>query len=161
MAHLARELARATGLSEADYQVLDALLDAPGGRARALQLRVALEWEKSRLSHQLARMVERGLLARTSCVEDARGADIALTDAGREAGQRARRVRAESVRTMVLETLGAEGMACLDEVATVLATRLSEAAQADPACRAALVEATGRDDDRALADFIEAGQQHR
>lgn len=143
--HLARELTRATGLSEADYQVLDALLDAPGARARALELRWTLQWEKSRLSHQIARMVARGLLNRQACAEDARGSDIVLTDAGREAAKRARRVREESVQTFVLDTLGPERIASLTEVATLLAERLAKAAQDDPACQAACAKAVPHD----------------
>ncbi|GAA2862663.1 hypothetical protein GCM10010517_21690 [Streptosporangium fragile] len=136
-AHLARELTRATGLSEADHQILDVLLDAPGARMRALELRWALQWEKSRLSHQIARMSTRGLLERDACTEDARGWDIILTAAGREAAARARRVREESVRRFVLETLGAERLAHFAEAAALLADRLNRAAEEDPDCRAA------------------------
>lgn len=141
MSHLARELARATGLSEADYQVLDALLDAPGTRARALELRWALQWEKSRLSHQLRRMVARGLLDRQACAEDARGADVILTEAGREAAIRARHVREESLQAIVFDTLGPEHMANLQEATALLAERLAQAALDDPDCRAAYAEA--------------------
>ena len=142
--HLTRELTRATGLSEADYQVLDALLDAPAGRVRAMQLRYTLQWEKSRLSHQIARMVTRGLVGREACAEDARGADVALTDAGRAAAMTARRAREATIRAIVLETLGPDRLACLSDVATVLDARLREAASTDPACREALAEATDR-----------------
>jgi DNA-binding MarR family transcriptional regulator len=134
---LARDLARHTGLSEADHQVLDALLDAPGGRCRALELRCRLQWEKSRLSHHLARMVARGLVDRAACTEDGRGADVALTPAGRVAARRAREVRARSVQALVLDTLGPERVAHLAEATTLLARRLSEDEQADPDCRAA------------------------
>ncbi|MGW4641709.1 MarR family winged helix-turn-helix transcriptional regulator [Sphaerisporangium sp. NPDC004334] len=136
-AHMARELTRATGLSEADYQVLDALLDAPSARMRALELRWTLQWEKSRLSHQVARMRSRGLLERDACTEDARGWDISLTAAGRQAATRAREVREESVRRLVVGTLGAERLAHFAEAATLLAARLQRAAEQDPDCRAA------------------------
>lgn len=142
--HLARELARETGLSEADFQVLDALLDAPGNRARALDLRLTLQWEKSRLSHQVARMVTRGLIDRQACTEDARGFDVALTEAGRAAGGHARRVREASVRNIVLDTLGPERLADLADVAALLADRLARAADDDPACQAVLAEAAQR-----------------
>ncbi|MEV4218475.1 helix-turn-helix domain-containing protein [Nonomuraea sp. NPDC049725] len=142
-AHLARELARATGLSEADHQVLDALLDAPGGRLRALELRFTLQWEKSRLSHQVARMSARGLLERVACTEDARGWDITLTAAGREAAARARRVREESVRALVVDTLGPGRLAQLAETAALLKAGLDRAADRDPDCRAARAELYG------------------
>lgn len=131
-AHMSRELTRATGLSEADFQILDALLDAPGGRLRALELRWTLQWEKSRLSHQVARMAKRGLLTRESCAEDARGWDLVLTPAGREAGERAREVRAHSIRRLVLDVLGPEHLARLAETTELLAARLEQAAEEDP-----------------------------
>lgn len=149
MSHLARELARETGLSEADYQVLDALVDLPDARARSLELRLALQWEKSRLSHQIARMAGRGLLDRQACVEDARGADVVLTPAGRAAALRARHVRAESVERIVFGVLSPELVASLTEATTLLADALARAAREDPACRAAWAEAMERAGDRA------------
>ena len=140
MSHLARELTRETGLSEADFQVLAAFRDVPGARLRALDLRRALQWEKSRLSHQLARMACRGLVERQPCVADARGADIVLTAAGREAGQRARVVREELLRAVVFDVLGPARMANLAEATTLLAERLAQAARDDPACQEALAE---------------------
>ncbi len=137
---LSRELARATGLSDADHLVLDALLDAPAGRMRALDLRLAMQWEKSRLSHQLARMAGRGLVGREDCVEDARGADVVLTADGRAAAVHAREVWDTSVRRLVLDGLGGDRVAALADLAAVLDERLDHAAQHDPACRAAAAE---------------------
>jgi DNA-binding MarR family transcriptional regulator len=81
---LNRELADKTGLSEADFDILTALLQAPDDTVRALALRCGLEWEKSRLSHQLKRMEARGLILREDCVEDNRGTVIRVTDTGRK-----------------------------------------------------------------------------
>ena len=54
-ARIARELSAASGLSEADYEILRALMheDRP---VRPVALGQCLGWEKSRLSHQLRRM---------------------------------------------------------------------------------------------------------
>lgn len=135
--YLARELTRATGMSEADFQILDALLDAPEHRQRALDLRWVLQWEKSRLSHQVGRMVGRGLLERQTCPEDARSAYIALTPAGRESARQARRIRTQSLHEMVFDTLGPQRLADLNAVTALLAERLTEAAPDDPQCQAA------------------------
>jgi DNA-binding MarR family transcriptional regulator len=143
MSLLARELHRATGLSEPDYQILDALLDAPGHRARALELRWALQWEKSRLSHHVARMVARGLLDRRTCTEDGRGLDIVLSAAGQVAARRARRVREDSLRRIVFETLGPEHMVGLANATALLAARLDRTSRDDPDCLAAYDEAMG------------------
>jgi DNA-binding MarR family transcriptional regulator len=143
MSLLARELHRATGLSEADYQILDALLDAPGHRARALELRWTLQWEKSRLSHHVARMVARGLLDRRTCSEDARGLDLVLSAAGQEAARQARRVREDSLRRIVFDTLGPEHIANLASATALLAERLDRMARDDPDCLAAYAEVMG------------------
>ncbi|MFD1826329.1 MULTISPECIES: MarR family winged helix-turn-helix transcriptional regulator [Mumia] len=138
--HLAREITRETGLSDADYIVLEALVEAPDGRMRSRDLRLALEWEKSRLSHQARRMEQRGLLARETCAADGRSADVVITQAGRQAAARARAIREESLRTLVLDTLGTDRVDVLAQTAELLAARLARATEEDPHCRAALAE---------------------
>ena len=59
---LARQLAAESALSYPDYVVLVALTDQPDGRLRLFELAGVLGWEKSRLSHHVARMAERGLV---------------------------------------------------------------------------------------------------
>src|SRR5215475_16135256 len=87
---LNRELAHTTGLSEADFEILSALIESPNESVRALALRCGLEWEKSRLSHQLRRMEERGLITRQECAEDNRGSVIRVTEAGRKLANEAK-----------------------------------------------------------------------
>src|SRR5258708_22402429 len=78
-----RELAQKAGLSEADFEILSALIESPNESVRALALRCGFEWEKSRLSHQLRRMEESGLITRLECAEDNPGSVIRVTEAGR------------------------------------------------------------------------------
>jgi DNA-binding MarR family transcriptional regulator len=80
---LARDLAAESGLSESDYDVLSALTERPGPRWRASELAAQLLWSSSRLAHHVGRMERRGLVAREPCDDDARGATVTLTDAGR------------------------------------------------------------------------------
>jgi DNA-binding MarR family transcriptional regulator len=80
---LTRRLAAESGLSYSDYVVLVALTDRPDGRMRPFELARALGWEKSRLSHHIARMAERGLVAKERCDADQRGAFVAVTRRGR------------------------------------------------------------------------------
>src|SRR5688572_22429559 len=70
---LARQLASDSGLSYPDYLVL-AALTARDDRMRVFELATVLGWEKSRLSHHLGRMVDRGLVAKEPCPDDRRGA---------------------------------------------------------------------------------------
>jgi DNA-binding MarR family transcriptional regulator len=76
-------------ISIPDYDILRALCATPAGRMRPRDLGLGLQWEKSRLSHQLRRMESRGLVERAVCDEDGRGALVAATSAGRAAYERA------------------------------------------------------------------------
>ncbi len=102
-ARLAQQLQRSSGLSLADYDVLVPLSEAPGGRLRAYEVASRLGWEQSRLSHHVARMQRRGLVAREESASDRRGADVVLTDAGRAAIEGAAPAHAETVRRLVFD----------------------------------------------------------
>ncbi len=71
-----------TSLSPADYQVLLALTEAQGERMRSSRLARTIDWERSRLSHQLGRMERRQLIRRDDCASDSRGAEVSLTAEG-------------------------------------------------------------------------------
>jgi len=81
---LARQLAADSGLSYPDYVVLVALTDRPDGRMRLFELAGVLGWEKSRLSHHVARMTDRGLVKKEKCDADRRGAYVVVTKRGRK-----------------------------------------------------------------------------
>lgn len=111
LATLARDLQAHARLSGADYEILVALTDVPDGRQRFQDLALAIEWERTRLSHQVARMAKRGLVTREPCVDDARGAFVVITPAGREAIEIAAPHHAAAVRRLVIDALSAEDLA--------------------------------------------------
>ena len=78
-AALNRQLQQDCGLTLPEYEVLVQLSEAPEHRLRPFQVCEALNWEQSRLSHQLTRMERRGLVLRRECVADGRGAYVELT----------------------------------------------------------------------------------
>jgi DNA-binding MarR family transcriptional regulator len=80
-----RQLQSEGDLSLADYHVLNALTDAPDGRLQVSDLAALIGWERSRASHQLRRLCERGLAERVRSDEDGRATDAILTEAGRAA----------------------------------------------------------------------------
>src|SRR5258708_18942590 len=112
-----RELAKRAGLSEADFEILCALIESPNESVRALALRCGLEWEKSRLSHQLRRMEERGLITRQECAEDNRGSVIRVTEAGRKLATEAKIYCEQAVRQYVVDVLTAEQLQALGKIA--------------------------------------------
>jgi DNA-binding MarR family transcriptional regulator len=123
-ARLNQQLQADSGMSLADFDVLVALTDRPGVRMRVLELAEALQWEKSRLSHHLARMERRGLIQRQDCPDDARGAFVALTDEGRRAIERAAPAHVETVRTLVFDGLEPDQIDTLADIAEVVLNRI-------------------------------------
>lgn len=73
------------GVSLSELHILTALHEAPSHRARPGELGVMLGWEKSRISHQVTRMVGRLLVRRVECTEDQRGSFVELDAAGARA----------------------------------------------------------------------------
>ncbi|MFJ1811138.1 MULTISPECIES: MarR family winged helix-turn-helix transcriptional regulator [unclassified Streptomyces] len=102
---LSRCLQSQSRLSAADYAVLFNLAEAPGGRMRHVDLAKRLEWEKSRMSHQISRMVKRDLVAREGCPGDGRGAFVVVTPSGREVIATAAPLHMEAVRRLFIDLL--------------------------------------------------------
>jgi DNA-binding MarR family transcriptional regulator len=116
-AQLNRELQASSGLSLPEYEVLVYLSESPDGRLRPFQLGEGLQWEQSRLSHQLTRMQRRGLLTREECEKDGRGAFVVITPAGRTAIEAAAPGHVAAVQRLVFSQLGEDeaaafGQAC-------------------------------------------------
>jgi DNA-binding MarR family transcriptional regulator len=105
LAELNRQLARDAGLSGADYELLVPLSEAPEHRMRPCDLMRRVDWDRSRLSHQIRRMQERGLVVREECCTDGRGAFVVLTDCGREAIESAAPDHVRTVRRFFLDVL--------------------------------------------------------
>ena len=95
---LNRLLLQDSGLTEADYEILAVLSAHPTGHIPAQELGALVQWEKSRLSHQVRRMAERGLIAREPNPADGRSAMICLLPAGRRAIQDAAPQHVRNVR---------------------------------------------------------------
>lgn len=100
-----RQLQTDSGLSLPDFDVLNALGDSPGERLQLTELATRIGWERSRLSHHLARMSDRGLVERAPSTTDRRATDAVLTPAGRAALAAATPPHAAFVRTMFFDGL--------------------------------------------------------
>lgn len=120
---LSRRLLADSGLSDSDYAVLVALSEAPDERLRAHELCRELVWEKSRLSHQLRRMEERGLLRREACEEDARGQVVVLSAAGRRTIEAAAPAHVAAVRELFIDLLTRDQLDVLGDIAEAVSSR--------------------------------------
>ena len=112
-------------LSLQDYGVLVLLDEAPDGRLRAFELGDDLGWEKSRLSHHVARMAARGLVTRERCPSDHRGLFVVITQEGRRALTAAAPAHVEAVRRLFVEPLSEEQLAALAGIADSVLGALS------------------------------------
>ena len=129
---VARELQRETGLSGADYEVLVQLSEAPGARLRAFELGGLTQWEKSRLSHHITRMVDRGLVRRESCPTDSRGAFVVMTAGGRKAIEAAAPLHVEHVRRWFIDSLTPEQLDALAEISDAVLAGLDDDPESCP-----------------------------
>ena len=101
---LDRELV-AHGLNGRDYEILVNLSEAPDHRLRMTDLADATSQSRSRLSHPVSRMEQRGLVRRDDCEGDKRGTFAVLTKAGFEAIERVAPYHVEQVRRHYIDRL--------------------------------------------------------
>jgi DNA-binding MarR family transcriptional regulator len=123
---LGRDLASDSGFSEADYDVLSNVSEAQGQRLRLSELASLMFWSPSRLSHQVTRMEQRGLVARADDESDARGAFVVLTDAGWEAIKAAAPGHVESVRNHFIDLLTNEEIEVLGDISEKVVEHLRD-----------------------------------
>jgi DNA-binding MarR family transcriptional regulator len=100
---LGRHLLQDSALTQADYEVLAVLSGHRADRMPARELCATLIWEKSRLSHQIRGMEQRGLIAREPNPDDARSVVIRLMPAGRRAIADAAPAHVDQVRHHLIE----------------------------------------------------------
>ncbi|OBB32956.1 MarR family transcriptional regulator [Mycolicibacterium peregrinum] len=100
-----RQLQSDSGLSLADYDVLVALSNVGDDGMRVSDLAAQIGWERSRLSHQLRRMEERGLTERRASVEDGRTTNVILTENGRQSIEEAAPGHVDLVRRLFFDPL--------------------------------------------------------
>jgi DNA-binding MarR family transcriptional regulator len=131
-ARLGKDLQAHGKMSGADFEILVTLTDIPDGRLRFQELAKAVEWEQSRLSHQISRMIKRGLVAREDCPEDGRAAFVAITPAGRETIEAAAPHHVATVRRLVIDALTPEEFAALDRISNRILDHLDHLDQIAP-----------------------------
>lgn len=133
-AELARRIAQRSLLSLADYVVLVVLTEAPEGMVRPFALAQTVGWERSRLSHHLSRMEERGLVAKIPCPEDRRGSFVAITEEGRREIEKAAPGHAADVRALFVDLLERSEIAVVASISSRVLANLGQVATADPDC---------------------------
>ena len=122
---LERELTHEAGIPHAYYEILVQLSEAPGRMLRMSQLADQALSSRSRLSHAVSRLEERGWVRRQVCEEDGRGQLAVLTDEGFAALEAAAPIHVESVRTHLFDQLTPEQVAALRDIGETLLRHLA------------------------------------
>ena len=125
MDRLDRELTHETGISHAYYEILVALSETDGRSMRMSRLADRCLSSRSRLSHAVSRLEERGWVRRQVCAEDGRGLLAVLTDEGFAALEGAAPVHVEGVRSHLLDQLSPEQIAAMRDIGETLLRHLS------------------------------------
>lgn len=127
------------GIPHAYYEILVQLSEAPGRELRMTQLADASISSKSRLSHAVARLEERGWVERAACPTDRRGQVARLTDEGFAALAAAAPGHVEQIRQMVFDQLSPEQVEQLRQISVAIEAGAETAASSAAAapCRAA------------------------
>ena len=121
---LDRELTHETGIPHAYYEILVQLSEAPDRRLRMSQLADRCLSSRSRLSHAVSRLEERGWVRREVCPGDGRGQLAVLTDEGFAALEAAAPVHVEGVRTHLFDQLSPQQVAALRDIGETLLRHL-------------------------------------
>jgi DNA-binding MarR family transcriptional regulator len=126
------QLQRDSGMPLAYYEILVRLSEAPERSLRMTQLAEASSSSKSRVSHAVARLEERGWVRRMDCPTDRRGQIAMLTDQGFTALSAAAPGHVERVRRVLFDALTTEQLRQLDGIsAAILAQAASSPKDAD------------------------------
>jgi DNA-binding MarR family transcriptional regulator len=102
------QLQQGAGIPHGYYEILVRLSEAPGRAMRMSLLAEVSTSSKSRLSHAVARLEERGWIRRTECPTDRRGQVAELTDVGFAALAGAAPGHVEQVRRSLIDALTPE-----------------------------------------------------
>lgn len=114
---------RAFGLDLGEYEILVHLSESDDHSLRMSDLAGRVRQSRSRLTHTISRMEEKGLVARTACDSDRRGVIAVMTEQGYELLVRAAPFHVQSVRRALVDPVDPDDFAALgramDAVAAV------------------------------------------
>jgi DNA-binding MarR family transcriptional regulator len=125
---LDRQLQVDNALPHAYFEVLVPLSEAPNRALRMSELADQTRSSRSRLSHAVSRLEERGWVKRADCATDKRGQLAILTDEGMDVVRAAAPGHVAAVRKYLIDRLTPEQLNALGEIGRVMLTSTSECA---------------------------------
>ena len=124
--HLGRQITNHSGISGAEYVVLVALSELPVPTVNLNRLAAGLGWEISRMSHQITRMDEAGLVKKTKNLEDSRCFDVSITPKGKKIAEAAIPLQSKEINHCFSEVLTQAQMKSLIEISEAIASHMKE-----------------------------------
>lgn len=124
--HLAKNISTNTGLSPSDFYLLVTLMNSTTASLHSSEIAERLDWEKSRVSHQISRMEERGLVTRNVCETDARSCVVELSISGRKYLKKSLPNHFQDVKHCFADLLTATQLDTLIEISNVVTKHLAE-----------------------------------
>lgn len=123
---LDRQLQADSNLPHAYFEILIPLSEVADRTLRMSELAERARSSRSRLSHAVARLEERGWVRRTDCPTDKRGQLAELTDEGFAVVQAAAPGHVGAVRTYLIDRLSPEQLRVLGEVGDIMLRTTAE-----------------------------------
>lgn len=124
--HLGRQITVHSGISGAEYVVLVALSELTVPSVNLNRLAIGLGWEISRMSHQISRMEEAGLVRKTKNLEDSRCFDVSITAKGRRIAEAAIPLQSREINHCFSDVLTKTQMKSLIEISEAITRHMNE-----------------------------------
>lgn len=124
--HLGRQITNHSGISGTEYVVLVALSELTIPSVNLNRLAQGLGWEISRMSHQISRMEETGLVKKSRNTEDSRCFDVSITAKGRKIAEAAIPLQSKEINHCFSEVLTQAQMKSLIEISEAISTHMKE-----------------------------------
>ena len=124
--HLGRQITNHSGISGTEYVVLVALSELTVPSVNLNRLAHGLGWEISRMSHQVSRMDEAGLLKKTKNLEDSRCFDVSITAKGRKIAEAAIPLQSKEINHCFSQVLTQVQMKSLIEISEAISSHMKE-----------------------------------
>ena len=116
---VSRALFSETGMSGGQFGILSVLQEAPSHSMRQQEVADAMRWDRTRLSHQLTRMQNRGWIVRKK--SDGGMTLVSLTEAGQQELLHAAPTLGKIVKQKFFDRLSVLQLAALEEIRRALA----------------------------------------
>jgi DNA-binding MarR family transcriptional regulator len=124
--HLSRQITHHSGISGAEYVVLVALFELSEKSVNLNRLARGLGWEISRMSHQISRMEDAGLVKKTKNQLDSRCFDVSITSEGRRIAEAAIPLQSKEINHCFSDVLTQTQMKVLIEISEAISSHMRE-----------------------------------